>query len=62
MTKKQDYSEKIEQSYNKNQVCLEKIEVRYDENQSYQEKLNKGMTKSRLLRNIKQRCNKIKFV
>ena len=27
MTKKQDYLEKIEQSYNKNQVCLEKLRL-----------------------------------
>ena len=50
VSKNQGCQEKIKRRYNKNQVCLENIEVRYDKNQGYQEKLNKGMTKIKIVK------------
>ena len=50
VSKNQGCQEKIEVKYNKNQACLEEIEVRYDKNQDYQEKLNKAMTKIKIVK------------
>ena len=49
MTKIKIVKKKIKQRHDKNQSCLEKIAVRYDKNQGYQEKLNKGMTKTKIV-------------